>query len=154
VRAVLAKQRIPNSPLSGIKSANRLIYILARLEADAAGEDEALLQNEENEIIEASASNFFWIKNNVLHTAPLSCGVLPGITREIVLAACPGLRIEVIESPLSLNEFKKGIDAAFLTNSAHGITTLSAIGDVSLPDCPMSAKLLDFYRGLVESETA
>jgi branched-chain amino acid aminotransferase len=76
-----------------IKSLNYLKNVLARLEAHAAGADEALLLNSEGFVAECTADNVFALRGTRLSTPPASEGALDGITRAVVreLAQAEGL---------------------------------------------------------------
>ena len=63
---------------SRIKSLNHLNQILARLEANAVGADEAVMLNDQGRIAEGTADNIFIVKNGKLSTPPLSEGSLAG----------------------------------------------------------------------------
>lgn len=104
-------RRNEHSPLSRIKSLNYLDNILARLEAERAGADEALLLNGAGRVAEASASNLLALIGEEWQTPPLADGALPGIRRRRLLAA--GV---CTERPLSL-EALRGARALMLSNS-------------------------------------
>lgn len=78
-----------------IKSLNYLNNILAKIEANNAGVEEAVMLNAEGYVAEGTADNLFIIKHGVLATPPLSAGALYGITRGTVmdLAAQAGLKV-------------------------------------------------------------
>ena len=62
-----ASLRVPFADaLTACKSANKLLHVLARAEAEAAGADEALLLNTRNEVVEAASANVFWIEGGAL----------------------------------------------------------------------------------------
>ncbi len=68
-----------------IKSLNYLNNILAKIEANNAGVQEAIMLNSEGFVAECTADNIFIVKGNQLLTPPLSCGALYGITRAVVM---------------------------------------------------------------------
>src|SRR6267143_1059417 len=68
-----------------IKSLNYLNNILAKIEANNAGCEEALLLNAEGYVSECTGDNLFIIKNGQVSTPPLSAGALYGITRQVVI---------------------------------------------------------------------
>src|SRR5207248_2457503 len=70
--------------LAHFKTCNKLPQIMARAEADAAGADEAVLLNTEGHLVEASSSNLFWIRDETVETAPLTAGILAGVTRAVI----------------------------------------------------------------------
>lgn len=76
-----------------IKSLNYLNNILARIEANRAGCDEALMLNQDGNICEGSVDNIFLVKDSVLLTPPLSDGMLPGITRRVILDIAKSMQI-------------------------------------------------------------
>ena len=88
-----------NSPAtldSKIHHNNLLNNILAKIEAEAAGVDDALMLDLDGFVAETNATNVFLVRNGVLIT-PTTNACLPGITREIVLelAANAGVKTEV-----------------------------------------------------------
>ncbi|HXE41467.1 MAG TPA: aminotransferase class IV, partial [Candidatus Baltobacteraceae bacterium] len=90
--------RLPaDEPLAQFKTCNKLPQILARVEADDAGADEALLLNTDGFIVEGAGSNLFWIERNMVCTPPLAAGILSGVTRLVVLEICRKLKISVRE---------------------------------------------------------
>ena len=76
-----------------IKSLNYLNNILAKIEANNAGCEEAIMLNAEGFVAECTGDNIFIVKEGRLLTPPLSAGALYGITRRVVmdLAAQSGL---------------------------------------------------------------
>src|SRR5512135_354866 len=78
-----------------IKSLNYLNNILAKIEANNAGCEEAILLNAEGFVAECTGDNVFILKNGHLQTPPLSAGALYGITRRTVMeiAAESGLKV-------------------------------------------------------------
>ena len=84
-RAVTSRRvQIHSGPLSKLKTANRLPQILARLEADDAGVEEAIICDLVGNVAEAASGNQFWMLDGVLHTPPIALGGLPGIARATV----------------------------------------------------------------------
>lgn len=147
------------SPLAGLKSANYLLSVLAKREADAAGLDEALLLNERGAIAEGSISNVFFAAGSRLVTPPLDSGILPGITRRAVLELGDSLGISVAEREVGLADIGQ-FGEAFLTNSLMEIMPLVGvkegdkdinIGDGSPGD--ITRRLMAAYRRMVVRET-
>ncbi len=113
-------RRNSSSPINKIKSLNYLENILARREAIEAGFDEALFLNERGEITEGTASNLFWIRDEVLFTPSLESGLVPGITVDVTIEVAAGLGFKVEEGRPRLEE-ALSCDGAFLTNSLVGL---------------------------------
>lgn len=104
-------RRNEHSPLSRIKSLNYLDNILARMEAQRAGADDALVLNTAGRVAEASAACLFWVKDGALFTPPIAEGALPGVRRAGIIAA-----LGAAERPVLADELR-GADEIFLANS-------------------------------------
>ena len=78
-----------------IKSLNYLNNVLAKIEANNGGCEEAVMLNAEGFVAECTGDNIFIVKEDHLLTPPLSAGALYGITRRVVmdLAAQSGLKV-------------------------------------------------------------
>lgn len=133
--ATAATRRNDGSPASRLKALAYLDNVLARAEAKAAGADEALMLNTRGEVACAAAGNVFWIRHGVVRTPALDCGVLDGVMRGAVLAAChrQGLPVEEVrETPGQL----RGA-ALFITNSLIGVRAVSHLDTVALAASPI-----------------
>lgn len=88
-------RNLHNALNPAIKSLNYLNNILAKIEANNAGVEEAVMLNAEGFVAECTGDNLFIVKDGALLTPPLSAGALYGITRRIVmeLAAEEGCRV-------------------------------------------------------------
>ena len=154
-------RRYSQSPLSRLKSANYLLNVLARKEAEAAGLDESLLLNERGFITEGSISNVFFVAHSGLVTPPVESGILPGITREVVMELADALGIDVTEGEVRLEDLGQ-FDEAFLTNSVMEIMPLVEVrdnaGEVitigSGRPGKITRRLMAAYREMVERETS
>jgi len=132
MRAHIASfKRNSSSPLLRVKSLNYLENVLARREAQDHGCDEAIFFNERGEIAEGSSTNIFWVKENVLYTPAVDCGLLPGITREALISLAPEIGLNVVEGGFDSNEILSS-DGAFLTNSLIGIAALTGVDEIDL----------------------
>jgi branched-subunit amino acid aminotransferase/4-amino-4-deoxychorismate lyase len=151
-RAIVSSiRRNSQSPLSRLKSANYLESILARQEARAAGIDEALCLNEKGLLAEASMSNIFLVTNGILRTPGQESGILPGITREVVLELASPLGINTLEHDIRLDELFQAQEA-FLTNSLMEIMPLTEIDGKPIGSGrpgPLTKRLAMAYKKLV-----
>ncbi len=154
-------RRDSQSLLSGLKSTSYLLSVLARKGAESAGMDEALLLNERDVIAEGSISNVFFIRQGELVTPPVASGILPGITREVVLELAAGSKIRAVEADIRVSDISR-FDEAFLTNSVLEIMPLVAIRDrdgktVNIGSGrpgEVTRRLLLAYREMAARETA
>lgn len=147
-------RRNETSPLCRLKSNNFLENILARTEAQRAGADEGLWLNTRGLVCEGTISNVFLVRDGELFTPHEGCGLLPGITRRIVLdlAAQSGLKAQEAEvTPKDL----RTADEAFLTNSLLELMPLTEIDGQPVGSGRPGAvtqKLQGWYREVVEGE--
>lgn len=112
--------QIPCDTLSNIKTISALRYIQAARHAQAQGWDDALLLNARGHIAEATASNIFWWKNEVLHTPPLEEGCVAGIMRRLVIEEAHRQGVSLVFQPCTLADWQDA-DARWLTNAVRGI---------------------------------
>jgi len=84
-----------------IKSLNYLNNILAKIEANNAGVEEAIMLNSEGFVAECTADNLFIVKNGRLLTPPLSAGALYGITRQTVMELAEEAGVDIHEPNLT-----------------------------------------------------
>jgi 4-amino-4-deoxychorismate lyase len=129
-----------NARLAGIKHLNRLEQVLAQAEWHDEAIAEGLMLDTEGELISATASNVFIVRDGTLVTPDLRfCGVR-GIMRGEVLRAAAQLDIAVSEEPL----WPRDVDAAsevFITNSIRGIRSVATLGPLRWSEGPIAARL-------------
>ena len=100
-----------------IKSLNYLNNILAKIEAQNLGYQEAIMLNDQGYIAECTGDNIFILKNNILYTPNIASGSLKGITREVVIEIAKELEIDLIET--AITRYDTWIaDEMFLTGTA------------------------------------
>jgi len=99
-----------------IKSLNYLNNILAKIEANNAGCEEAIMLNAEGFVAECTGDNLFIIKEGHLFTPPLSAGALYGITRRVVMDLAEESGLKVSEPNLTRYDLFNA-DECFLTGT-------------------------------------
>lgn len=132
-------RRNDRSPVSRLKTLSYLDNVLARAEARAAGADEALMLNTAGEVACAAAANVFWIRHGEVFTPTLECGVLDGVMRGQVIAACQRLGLPVEE--VFANPGRLAGSPMFLTSSLIGVCPVTALDGQSLSRSPLTAKI-------------
>ncbi|PWB45806.1 MAG: branched-chain amino acid aminotransferase [Candidatus Methylomirabilota bacterium] len=143
----------PFNPLQ-IKSLDYLYNILATAQAQREGALEALFVGTDNCIIEGATSNVFSISHGVLTTPSESSGLLPGITREVVIELAKREGLTVHETPLPLDTLLSA-DEVFLTGSLKEITPVIAVDGRTIGTGrpgPVTQQLQQRYRTAVEEE--
>ncbi len=125
--AIAATRRISPAALNpAIKSLNFLNNILAKQEAKARGAQEALMLNTAGELTEGTTSNLFWLSGNNLKTPAPDCGLLPGVTRQLVIKLARRNKLNVVEGKFPPADLLTA-DEAFLTNTGFEIMPLSQV---------------------------
>jgi branched-chain amino acid aminotransferase len=132
---------LADDPLTQHKTANRLPNILARMQADAAGADEALLLNNHDQIAEASAANVFILRGRELITPPLTSGALAGTTRAYLLKSAAQFGFVPSEAPVTVAEVLSA-DGVYLTSAHWLITPVVSLDGVMLKSSLSAVKPL------------
>ena len=114
----------PNALNPRIKSLNYLNNILAKIEADRAGCQEAIMLNHNGEVAECTADNLFVVKHGLLRTPPLVAGILEGITRNAVIDLAHAAKITVQEMALTRHDIYSA-DECFLTGTAAEVAPIA-----------------------------
>jgi len=150
--AVSFLRRNSQSPLSRLKSTCYMENILARMAARAAGCDEAILLNEQGYLAEGSSTNTFLVSNGELITPCFESGVLPGITRDVVLEIARTSNIKATERWVELNELIEAQEA-FVTNSVLELMPLVSVEGKPIGSGKagqLTKELLAAYRKIVD----
>jgi branched-chain amino acid aminotransferase len=109
-----------------IKSLNYLNNILAKIEANNGGCEEAVMLNAEGFVAECTGDNLFIVKNGELFTPPLSAGALYGITRQTVIELAKLAGLKVSEPNLTRYDLFNA-DECFLTGTGAEIVPVVKI---------------------------
>ncbi len=119
------RRNSPQTLDSHIHHNNLLNNILAKIEANFAGADDALMLDLNGFVAETNACNIFMIKGDTLHT-PLPVACLPGITRSLVLRLAKAAGIPVQERNISLVEMYNA-DVVFTTGTMGELTPVNLV---------------------------
>jgi 4-amino-4-deoxychorismate lyase len=126
--------------LAGLKHGNRLEQILARSQwPDNCSE--ALLLDQSGNVVEATQSNIFIIKNNILSTPNLELAGVAGVMRGFVLANANKVGVQAELVSLSLSDIEQA-DAVFLCNSVIGLWPVKQFQEQQYSDFALSNNLL------------
>lgn len=135
-----------------IKSLNYLNNILAKIEANNAGCEEAVMLNAEGYVAECTGDNLFIVKNGELRTPPLSAGALYGITRQVVMELAEEEGLAVSEPNLTRYDLFNA-DECFLTGTGAEIVPVVKIDGRVIgagKPGPITRKLEEEYRSLTK----
>ncbi len=129
---VASTRRMPAECLDPkIKSLNYLNNILARIEANKAGMDEALMLNTQGFITEGTVDNIFMIKDQQLITPSPSDGLLLGITRDVILQIAKQLGLTTKEISMT-PDYLMQADECFLTGTGAELIPVKQINQHQL----------------------
>jgi branched-chain amino acid aminotransferase len=141
-------RNLVNSVNPAIKSLNYLNNILARIEANNAGVEEAIMLNTEGFVAECTGDNVFIVQKGKLYTPPLSAGALYGITRNTVLDAARELGIPTGEPNLTRYDIYVAEEMFLTGTAAEMVPVVKVDGRVigTGEPGPVTAKLLAAFR--------
>ena len=142
-----------NAVNPAIKSLNYLNNILAKIEANTAGVEEAIMLNSQGYVAECTGDNIFLIKGKQLITPPLSAGALYGITRGSVIEVAKEGGFEVVEPNVTRYDVYNA-DECFVTGSAAELVPVTKVDGREIgAGVPGEGfkKLLDLFRKLTRS---
>jgi branched-chain amino acid aminotransferase len=114
---------------AGAKIGNYLVAVLAMRRAKQHGAKEALILDRDRRVLEGATSNVFVVRGGQLTTPPLSLGILPGITRGVVLQAAKRLGLSVEEVAFDLEDVKRSSEV-FVTSSIRQMLAATTIDGV------------------------
>jgi aminodeoxychorismate lyase len=148
-RLITSSYRIPaGDPLSSFKTANKLVHVMARMEAVEKDADEALLINTNGEVAETASGNLFWVYQENICTAPTGRSVLPGIMRAVVLEICRTLGL-----PTNKRIIKPGVlrnaDGIFITQSVLGIVPVTTLDGEPVAPSPLVEQISRAYSEML-----
>ncbi|OGO36141.1 MAG: hypothetical protein A2147_08840 [Chloroflexi bacterium RBG_16_57_8] len=153
---ISAIRRNSQSPLPGLKSSNFLESMLVKQEVRNAGVDDALMLNDKGLVAEASSSNVFVVSGGGLTTPRVGGGLLPGVTRRLVLELAKHLPgVKSAEADIAVDGLSDA-DEVFLTNSMVEIMPVVEIGGRMIGDGkpgPITRRLMQAYKQRVLTET-
>ena len=154
VAAMAAARRNEHALTAGVKTLAYTESVVALAQATATGADDAIFLDTAGHVSEAAASNLFAVIDDALITPPLGCGVLPGITRAIVLELAPTLGLTAVEREMAEPELALASELC-LTSSIREIAPLVRIATMAIGSGrigPITMKLIDAYAALLRDE--
>jgi branched-chain amino acid aminotransferase len=146
--------RIPASDvLASFKTTSKLMHVMARAEAVEKGADEALLVNTSGEVAETAGGNIFWVYQDKICTVPTGRGVLPGITRAIVLGICQTLGLPTNKRVIK-PEVLRNSAGIFITQSALGIVPVATFDGEPVASSALVDQIAGAYNEMLIQESA
>ena len=147
----------PNTIPTGAKAGgNYLSSQLISREAKRNGYAEGIALDVHGYLSEGAGENLFLIKNGVIHTAPVTAALLPGITRDTIMTLARELGYTVKEEALP-REALYLADEIFMTGTAAEVTPVRSVDKMPVgAGCrgPITEQLQKAFFGLFTGETA
>jgi len=147
------RRNSPQNLDSKIHHNNLINNILAKIEANMCGADDALMLDVNGYVSETNATNIFMVKNGTLYT-PNADSCLPGITRGLVMEIASKLKIDCFERNISVSEFYNA-DEVFTTGTMGELTPVTEIDGrktENRSDSNVLAEILSAYKLKTETE--
>ena len=141
-----------NAVNPAIKSLNYLNNILAKIEANIAGYEEAIMLNAEGYVAECTGDNIFILKGDQMFTPPLSSGALHGITRGTAIDLVADLGVPTSEPNLTRYDLYSA-DECFLTGTGAEIVPVVKIDHRVIGNGkpgPVTKKVVKAYKELTK----
>jgi branched-chain amino acid aminotransferase len=139
----------PDSLDPKIHHNNLLTSILAKIQANAAGADDAVMLDERGFVAETNATHIFLVTGGVLGT-PSAAACPEGITRQAVLELAAGAGLRCVVGDYSLTQLYSA-DEMFVTGTMGGVTAVLALDGRPIGDGkpgPLTAQLTELYAQL------
>jgi branched-chain amino acid aminotransferase len=122
--AVVSVRRTPKDSLDpAAKSGNYLNSIVALQEAKRRGAYEAILLDHAGHVTEGASSNVFCVFDRTIFTPPLEAGILPGITRAVLLEEARAQGLRALELPLTA-EALAAADELFISSTIRELVPI------------------------------
>lgn len=143
---------LPMSQDAKYNSHSKLNCVIACLQAEQAGADEALMLDPHGFVNTTNACNFFIVRRGEVWTSTGDY-CMNGVTRQKVIDLCRANDIPVLEKNFSLYE-SYGADEAFLTGTFGAQTPVSEIDGkpIGNGERPVTRRIRDLYKALIEEE--
>jgi branched-chain amino acid aminotransferase len=140
----------PGALNPAVKSLNYLNNVMARIEANLAGADEALMLNDAGNVAECTADNVFIIKRGQIFTPPIAAGALRGITRSVVFDIAAELGLKITETDITRHDVFIADECFLSGTAAELIPVIKADGRVIGNGKPgsITARMIGRFREL------
>jgi len=150
--SVCVRRNAPDALSPNIKSLNYLNNILAKIEANDKGGDEAIFLDQNGFVCEGSGDNIFIVKNNKVLT-PFTISNLKGVTRATAIELLDEMGCKVIESNLGLFDLYTA-DEVFVTGTAAEAAPITRLDGRIIgtgKPGPMTMKMVEAFEKITQS---
>jgi branched-chain amino acid aminotransferase len=147
--AIVASVRraAPDSIPAQIKTNSRLDLMLARVEAQVAGADYAIMLDHNGHVAEASLANLMIVKDGVVYT-PYATSALEGVTRNLLVCLLPMNGVEARERDITVQDLWT-TDEAFICGTGAEIRPITKVDGRTIGDGdagPVTQRAVELYK--------
>ena len=138
----------PGALNPAVKSLNYLNNVMARIEANLADADEALMLNDAGNVAECTADNIFIVKRGQIVTPPVTAGALRGITRSVVFEMAAEFGFKTLKADITRHDVYAA-DECFLTGTAAEIAPVVKVDGRSIGNGkpgPITMRIIARFR--------
>ena len=150
---VAIRRNAPDALPPNVKSMNYLNNILAKIEANYKGGDEAIFLDAQGRISEGSGDNIFIVKNGIIYT-PYTLTNLKGITRNVLIEIAEKLGIQLIEAELGFFDLYTA-DEVIVTGTAAEVGPIVTVDGRSIGSGrpgPITKQIMAAFKTITEQE--
>jgi branched-chain amino acid aminotransferase len=141
-RRISADSLVPMSKASG----QYLNSVLAKIEAQKSGYEEAILLDDKGNVCEGTGENVYVVRDGVIYTPPATASILWGINRMSILEIAKDLGYEVVERDIARAEMALA-DELFLSGTAAELTPVREIDDLEIgPPGPITREIQSVFE--------
>jgi branched-chain amino acid aminotransferase len=127
--------------------------MLAVMEANKAGYEEAILLTDDGYVADGSGENIFVVRDGTIYTPDLSASILPGITRDTIIQMAQDLGYTVVEKQLIRTDLYLA-DEVFMCGTAAEVTPIREVDDQLIgPPGPVTLAIQTAYLDTVKGKS-
>jgi branched-chain amino acid aminotransferase len=158
VRAKVSSwRRIPSDALIPTAKAGGqyLNSVLAKIEADKAGYEEAILLDSRGYVCEGTGENLFLVKSGQVYTPGFANDILEGINRAAAIEILRDRGYEVIERDIARGELYRA-DEIFMTGTAAELTPIREVDDLPVGDGtrgPITTEIQEIFEDALQGRS-
>ncbi|MBX7146197.1 MAG: aminotransferase class IV [Alphaproteobacteria bacterium] len=143
-------KRNPTSPIANMKTLSYMDNVIALIQAQEKGFDDALFLNIYDQPVCSTKGNIFIVHNHSIYTPSSSDGILNGITRNTIIELIQDQKWPLYEQSLSYQQLIEA-DEIFMTNSVIEIQPITQLDTKLLNNNFYSQKLKTLYKNYIEN---
>ncbi|MBI5158472.1 MAG: aminotransferase class IV family protein [Acidimicrobiia bacterium] len=141
-----------SSGYPGVKWTSYAPNMVSTDRARRLGYDDALLVTPEGVVLEGPTFTFAWVHRGRVETPSLDLGILPSITREVVIECCGRLALDVDEGRHPLDRVLAA-EEVFALSTVKEVVPVEQIGETRIPGGLIAGRLAAAFAAVVREET-